>query len=161
MAGPQINTLWVIMIQWIWLSIPRSNLFPELCPLWDWAGNSFCSINHTHTLLTNSPIKYCCRLPCAVADPGGVQQCKCTPFKKSKKNSFLAIFEGFWAHRPLLCVSYYWECPRNLDKVGRNSYKSWIKFDPFCLHWSCSSFNVHAAGKRDQEHSCSFLELSR
>ena len=53
----------------------------------------------------------------------GVQQYKCTPFQKIQKKSFLAIFEGFWAYRPLLCVSYYWECPRHLDKVGRNSYK--------------------------------------
>ena len=45
------------------------------------------------------------------------------PLQKIQKKSFLPIFEGFWAYRPLLCVSYYWECPRHLDNVGRNSYK--------------------------------------
>ena len=41
----------------------------------------------------------------AVADPGGVQQCKCTPLKKSKKKSFLAIFEGFGPIGPC-CVCH-------------------------------------------------------
>ena len=36
-----------------------------------------------------------------------------------------------------------------------------IKFNPFCLHWSCSPSTVHAAGKRDQEHSSLLSELSR
>ena len=54
---------------------------------------------------------------------GGCNRANAPPFKKSKKIHFLAIFEGFLAYRPLLCVSYYWERPRHLDKVGRNSYK--------------------------------------
>ena len=29
------------------------------------------------------------------------------PLQKIQKKSFLPIFEGFWAYRPWLCVSYY------------------------------------------------------
>ena len=47
-----------IHFEWSWIdgtvdlavNTPSSNLFPELCAHWNWAGNSFYFIDHTHTL---------------------------------------------------------------------------------------------------------------
>ena len=68
---------------------------------------------------------------------------------------------------PLLPGSAQLQLQCNFDK--QNWYQQtpcqliahhWIKFDPFCLHWSCSPSTCHAAGKRDQDYSCLCLELS-
>ena len=40
-------------------------------------------------------------------------------------------------------------CAILLDNIMLN------KFDPFCMHWSCSPSTGHASAKRDQEHSWS------
>ena len=105
--------------QWIEQKFLRFEI--STCEHFLWPFNDF--IGKEACTSFNNLISFVLRMVEPVADPGGCNSAYAPLFKKSKKNSFLAIFEGFWAYRPLLCVSYYWECPWHLEKVGRNSYK--------------------------------------